>query len=136
MWWMWRTRYWFSTLLYAGGARLRPGRRTASGGIWGRLGALVAAPYVARAGCRRLPEALAGCHSAVALGRTDSCLATYPHPSEPLHCPCCFPGLLLPPRKTPFLNTDSVARRRTQQTPGICYTPSWSCSRHSSPRGF
>ncbi|XP_030108418.1 nucleoside diphosphate-linked moiety X motif 6 isoform X7 [Mus musculus] len=33
MWWVRRTRYWFSTLLYAGGARLRPGRRTASGGL-------------------------------------------------------------------------------------------------------
>ena len=37
------------------------GRATRRAGqIWGRLGALVAAPYVARAGCRRLPEALAG----------------------------------------------------------------------------
>jgi hypothetical protein len=77
-------------------------------------------------GCIFLPLR-SSCHSAVALRRTDSCLATHPHPAEPLHCPCCFPGLLLPPRKTPFLNTDSVAGRRTQQTPGICYTPSWSC---------
>ncbi|XP_076788428.1 nucleoside diphosphate-linked moiety X motif 6 isoform X3 [Arvicanthis niloticus] len=51
-------------------------------------------------------------------------MAAHPHPAEPLHCPRCFPGLLLPPRRNPFLNADSVAGRRTQQTPRVCYTPS------------
>ncbi|XP_063137345.1 nucleoside diphosphate-linked moiety X motif 6 isoform X3 [Rattus norvegicus] len=66
-------------------------------------------------------------HSAVASGRKDRCMAAHPHPAEPLHRPCCLSGLLLPPRRAALVNADSVVGRRTQQTPGVCHTPSRGC---------